>query len=247
VVCNLFDVSRTPTSLSISPPGFIDPKDETASTKTLCAELLRGNGAILLDRQGRRFVNELGTRDHISGQMMAQDPQALDFVILLTAEQAALADKHVPMYSNKKLLNHFDTLDELVAWMRERGDVTREALRATLTDYVAAAAAGGADAYRKVFFHHAEGFAGDGPWVVGRVTPVVHYSMGGLSVDDGGRVLTAEGKAVDGWWAAGEVMGGLHGKNRLGGNALTEYVSRLSTRPSCCGSRQSWTLITCLI
>jgi hypothetical protein len=104
---------------------------------------------------------------------------------------------------------------------------------------VAAAAAGAADAYGKVFFHHAEGFAADGPWVAGRVTPVVHYSMGGLAVDDGGRVLTEEGGVVAGLWAAGEVMGGLHGKNRLGGNALTEYVSRrpAAHHPSRCTPR----------
>ena len=56
------------------------------------------------------------------------------------------------------------------------------------------------------------------------MTPVVHYSMGGLVVDAAGRVLRAGGEAVEGLWAAGELMGGLHGKNRLGGNALTEYV-----------------------
>ena len=44
---------------------------------------------MLLDRQGRRFVDELGTRDHISGVMMQRDPDQLDFVILLTAAQVS--------------------------------------------------------------------------------------------------------------------------------------------------------------
>ena len=77
------------TSPQVHPTGFLNPADLAASTKTLCAELLRGGGGVLLDRQGRRFVDELGTRDHISGVMMQRDPDQLDFVILLTAAQVS--------------------------------------------------------------------------------------------------------------------------------------------------------------
>jgi hypothetical protein len=70
----------------------------------------------------------------------------------------------VPLYVGKGLMHELGTLEALAAWMRERGDVTREALRATLDAYGEAAAAG-ADAFGKRYFHHVEGFADDGPWV----------------------------------------------------------------------------------
>lgn len=50
------------------PTGFVDPKQPDAKVKTLCAELLRGVGGILVDAEGRRFANELGTRDYIVGR-----------------------------------------------------------------------------------------------------------------------------------------------------------------------------------
>lgn len=113
----------------------------------------------------------------------------------------------------------------------ERGEVTRATLEATLLNYTEAASRGGADEFGKTFFHNSN-FSGPGPWYAGRVTPVVHYSMGGLAVDAQGHVLRKESsEAVPGLYAAGEVIGGVHGKNRLGGNALTEYARSYSCIP----------------
>ncbi len=66
-----------------------------------------------------------------------------------------------------------------------------------------------------------------GPYYVGIVTPVLHYCMGGLDIDDDGHVLSAASngtRVLRGLYAAGEVVGGIHGNNRLAGNALTECV-----------------------
>lgn len=58
------------------------------------------------------------------------------------------------------------------------------------------------------------------------LAPSTHHTMGGISVDVKRHVLDADGKAIDGLYAAGEVTGGIHGGNRLGGNAITEiFVS----------------------
>jgi succinate dehydrogenase/fumarate reductase flavoprotein subunit len=57
-----------PLCMQVHPTGFVDPKHPDAKVKTLCAELLRGVGGILLDAEGRRFANELGTRDYIVGR-----------------------------------------------------------------------------------------------------------------------------------------------------------------------------------
>lgn len=60
--------------------------------------------------------------------------------------------------------------------------------------------------------------------VVGNVTPVIHYTMGGVAIDEKSRVLDATGEIIKGIWAAGEISGGLHGDNRLGGSSLLECV-----------------------
>ena len=56
------------------------------------------------------------------------------------------------------------------------------------------------------------------------LAPATHHTMGGLVVDEQRHVLDANGKPIPGLYAAGEVTGGIHGGNRLGGNALTEIL-----------------------
>ena len=206
--------------VQVHPTGFINPEDENADTKTLAAELLRGAGGILLTRSGVRFANELGTRDYVSSRMQEEDEEKLDFVLLLNEKAANEANKHVPLYLKKKLLNKFDSLAELTEWMSSRGDVSVETLKNTLVTYNQDAERG-RDIFNKTFFANAP-FDLDGPYYAGRVTPVVHYTMGGVKVDDSGRVVRADGSRINGLYAAGEIIGGVHGKNRLGGNALTE-------------------------
>merc|ERR1711902_296952 len=62
------------------------------------------------------------------------------------------------------------------------------------------------------------------PFYVAIITPVIHYCMGGLEVDTNSLVVNAEGQAIKGLYAAGEVAGGIHGNNRLGGNSLLDCV-----------------------
>ncbi|GMI44907.1 hypothetical protein TrCOL_g1522, partial [Triparma columacea] len=63
-----------------------------------------------------------------------------------------------------------------------------------------------------------------GLYRVGVVQPVLHYTMGGLTVNGDGRVLDVNGTIMEGLYAAGEVMGGVHGENRLGGSSLLDCV-----------------------
>merc|ERR1712232_1096139 len=62
------------------------------------------------------------------------------------------------------------------------------------------------------------------PFYVAIITPVIHYCMGGLEVDVNSACIDAKGKAIPGLYAAGEVAGGVHGNNRLGGNSLLDCV-----------------------
>ncbi|KAF4752549.1 hypothetical protein FOZ63_012335, partial [Perkinsus olseni] len=90
------------------------------------------------------------------------------------------------------------------------------------------------DSWGKKFFKNYE-YKMDDEFDVAIVTPLVHYCMGGLKIDTTGRVLDKEGKPICGLYAAGELMGGVHGNNRLGGNSLLDCVvfGRLTGKDLC--------------
>merc|ERR1719476_1127318 len=77
------------------------------------------------------------------------------------------------------------------------------------------------DTWGKKFFHNLPVEASDA-FHVGIVTPVIHYCMGGLKMNPDAEILNAGDKVIDGLYAAGEAMGGVHGSNRLGGNSLLD-------------------------
>lgn len=211
-------------NVQVHPTGFIDPRKPDSKTKTLCAELLRGVGGILLNKDGRRFVNELDTRANIVARMQQQesDSETLAFTILLNAESAAEADKHVPLYSSKGLLKQHETLESVASAIGVDVSTLRREVAAYNSD-----AKRGSDRFGKSVFNHAPWRvgSGSGPYFLGTVTPVVHYTMGGVKADSSGRVLRGvTEEPIPGLFACGEIIGGIHGKNRLGGNALTECV-----------------------
>jgi len=208
--------------VQVHPTGFHNPKDPDNKVKTLCAEILRGEGGVLLNRWGSRFADELGTRDYVTGRMLEVDPTQLKFALVMNGAAAAKAETHIGLYTKKELIHKYETLEDLAAWDFWEGAVSVHTLRATLTQYDKDASMG-RDAFNKTFFHNVP-VTDAGPYYVGIVTPVIHYCMGGLAISPDGRVLREDGEAIPGLHAAGEVIGGLHGKNRLGGNALSECV-----------------------
>eukprot|EP00808_Paulinella_micropora_P011984 g12992.t1 len=224
--------TRNLDSVQVHPTSFVDPKHPDAHRKVLCAELLRGVGGVLLDQAGRRFVNELAPRDVVTQRMQEQAQQhgqSLEFFLLLNDKAADEAPKHVPHYVRKGLMTHFDSLEAAAHWMA----VPAQTLHSVMSTYDKAAAGTEEDAFGKQNFPNAP-LAQGGGYVVGRVTPAIHYCQGGVSIDSLGRVLRvamasgADGsqrtRPIPGLYAAGEVTGGLHGKNRLAGNGLTEAV-----------------------
>ena len=220
--------------VQVHPTGFHNPADPTNKVKTLCAEITRGEGAILLHRGGGRFVNELGGRDYVTGRMLdtaetsppvteadGSDGKLL-YALVMNAKAANKTAKHIDLYTKKKLLTKFDFLSDLASWPYWNTSVSAGSLRDAFLKYDADAAKG-TDEWGKTFFHNTP-FTDDGPYYAGLVTPVIHYCMGGLAISADGSVLREDGSAIEGLYAAGEVIGGLHGKNRLGGNALSECV-----------------------
>ena len=215
--------------VQVHPTGIIDPDDKGAKVKRLAAEALRGHGGILLDRDGNRFANELGKRDYVSGRMWAQN-RAPYRLVLNSASESEIA-WHCKHYKDNGLMKKLSG-KELAADM----GIPYSKLEQTFGEYSASAtqhkATGEPDKWGKVFFEYSPGgtHVADSPVVaddhfhVAHVTPIVHYCMGGISTSAAGEVLTTGEQPIAGLFAAGEVIGGIHGVNRLGGSSLLDCV-----------------------
>ncbi|EDQ90140.1 uncharacterized protein MONBRDRAFT_18701 [Monosiga brevicollis MX1] len=201
--------------VQVHPTGLVDPREPDAKVKWLAAEALRGSGGLLLDARGQRFCNELGKRDYVSGRMFQN---AGPFRLVLNSRQAAEFEWHCHHYVGRGVMRKFASGHELA---RDMG-VSIDTLRATFDAYNAAASKQ-ADPFGKTIFNNVP-FRVDDVYHVAQVTPVVHYTMGGLACNDQGQVLGKAGQALPGLFAAGEVIGGIHGHNRLGGSSLLDCV-----------------------
>ncbi|KAJ1804575.1 hypothetical protein LPJ77_004694 [Coemansia sp. RSA 2523] len=223
--------------VQVHPTGFVAAADPANPTKFLAAEALRGEGGILLDAQGARFVDELDTRDRVTAAIFhhcatpdtcarhnsttsGQGPSAAAFLVLPQAAADRFGLGSLGFYAKMGLVSRADGVDDLAAALR----VDAKVLRKTLDAYdTARSTSGQSDAYGKSVFPEAVAAAEAYFW--GVVTPVIHYCMGGLRFDVRTRVLrAADGAPIRGLLAAGEVTGGLHGVNRLAGNSLLECV-----------------------
>jgi predicted heme/steroid binding protein len=140
------------------------------------------------------------------------------FSLVLSASAANDAKKHVDHYLNKGLIVKLEGLNALSEWMK----VPVSTLKTTLREYQRDAKSG-KDQWGKTSF---SGVPQDDLskeiFYAGTVTPVLHYCMGGLTIDKNGSVLDEDNNIIPGLHAAGEVSGGVHGDNRLGGNSLLE-------------------------
>ncbi|CAE8637630.1 unnamed protein product [Polarella glacialis] len=220
----LVDMDR----VQVHPTGFVDVSKPGEHTKTLAAELLRGVGGLLLDNQGKRFTDELGTRQAVvdaelnsatQGGALAAPMPPRTFSIVLNGKAAAKADRHVTLYSKKGLLRKVEGLEGLAAHM----GVERAQLNETFEAYNAAAKVGLDEFGRKVFPAEHWPIEASETFYVGRVVPVIHYTMGGIAINIEGQVLAADAEGLlPNLYAIGEASGGVHGTNRLAGNSLLE-------------------------
>jgi flavocytochrome c len=216
--------------VQVHPTGWVDPKDPTNPSKILAAELMRGVGGILINSEGNRFCNELGTRAYVTDQMLSHDPyyakekkwnknsEVPTFSLVLSSSAAQAGKKHVDLYTHKGLLHRLEGLKALAEFMGQDEDK----IRSTLVQYQQDASYG-KDEFGKTSFRGVPATDLDNEiFFAGIVTPVLHYCMGGITIDTEGNVLDENGHKIQGLHAAGEVTGGVHGDNRLGGNSLLE-------------------------
>lgn len=201
--------------VQVHPTGLVHPDDPNAKVKWLAAEALRGVGGILINANGDRFCDELGRRDYVTGLM---NENKGPFRLVLNSKASKEIEWHCKHYVGRKLMKRFTQASDIA---KEMG-ISLEHLKETFDLYSEDAKAG-KDKYGKKFFTNAPFSIDDNEFHVSIVMPVVHYCMGGIKISTEGEVMEKE-RIIPGLFAAGEVAGGVHGKNRLGGNSLLECV-----------------------
>ena len=193
----------------------IHPTAETTN-HILITEAVRGNGAILVNHEGKRFCNEMDTRDVVSAAILKQT-QGEAFLIFDQGVRKSLAS--IETYANQHLLKEGNSIVELA----EAIGIPAAELEATLNRYNVQQKAGMDEDYGRSAAQMTAALEA-APYYAVCVTPAIHHTMGGLSVNTDTQVLKADGTPIPGLYAAGEVTGGLHGANRLGGNGVADIV-----------------------
>ena len=183
-------------------------------TASLITEGLRGDGAILVNAEGKRFIDEVGTRDVVSAAEIAQTGSYSWLIV----DQAMLdASATIAGYVKKGLTKTGATYEELAAAC----EIDAANFAATMEAWNGYVEAKNDPDFGRVSFTKPLNKA---PYYAVKVTAGIHHTMGGLKINTETQVLTAEGTAIPGLYAAGEVTGGVHGANRLGGNAVCDFV-----------------------
>jgi succinate dehydrogenase/fumarate reductase flavoprotein subunit len=227
--------------VQVHPTGLVKPDDPDAKIKFLAAEALRGVGGLVLNAQGLRFANELGRRDYVTGEMWKNKPP---FRLCLNKAASDEIIWHCKHYTGRGVMKFYETGEDLakdmgvpIETLAETHEAHYQAAKKTekdpdggpFTAYPSGKSwdeASGKTGSGKKFFHNIiPGSAVKAePFYVAIITPVIHYCMGGLEVDVNSNVLGEGSKAIPGLYAAGEIAGGIHGNNRLGGNSLLDCV-----------------------
>lgn len=180
----------------------------------MITEAVRGNGALLINRDGERFIDEIETRDVVSEAILSQENGT---AFLFFNQEIADSLGAIDGYIKRGLTVEGETIEELA----ETLEIPAEKIAETVEKYNGFVAAGeDTDFNRGDMPRSIEG----GKYYAIEVTPSVHHTMGGLTINTDAQVLTEDGEAIEGLFAAGEVVGGVHGGNRLGGNALSDIV-----------------------
>lgn len=183
-------------------------------TGYLVSESIRGEGAILVNKEGNRFFNEMDTRDKVSAAELKQDGK---YAYAIFGEGTKDKVKAVDQYISKNMVVEADTVEELA----KKLDIKPEELNATVTKWNKAVAD-----KKDSEFGRTTGMTNDisGKVYAIKVAPGIHHTMAGVKINTQTQVLKEDGQPIKGLYAAGEVTGGLHGGNRIGGNAVADII-----------------------
>jgi len=208
--------------VQLHPTGFVNPSDPLNSWTFLCPEIVRGVGGRLINRVGKRFINELDTRDAVAagiereGQSISKDyallfegnteecsttsfiPCGYKIATIVISKKMAddIGPSVIGFYKFKNLLHEASSMQELSTKL----NIPYDNIVKSLSDFE------------------------DDLLYYGFVTPSLHYSMGGLTIDTTARAVRSDGSSLSNVFVVGEASGGVHGGNRLGGNGCLESL-----------------------
>ena len=185
------------------------------TTSILITESVRGDGAILVNQSGVRFTNELLTRDAVSAAELAQEGS---YAYIIFDQKLRDGLKAIEKYVKSGITVQADTIEGLA----EQLNIDPAVLAKTLSDWNETVAN-----KRDTEFGRTTGMNEDlstPPYYAIKIAPGIHHTMGGVKINTAAEVINTEGQAIPGLFAAGEVCGGVHGGNRLGGNAVADIV-----------------------
>ncbi|OFC63801.1 flavocytochrome c [Candidatus Erwinia dacicola] len=185
------------------------------TTSYLVSEAIRGGGAILVCQAGQRFYNEMETRDKVSAEIIAL-PEKSAWIIF--DDQVRAANKAADEYIAKGFVISAPTSHELAVKL----NMDQEALQTTLGRYNEFVAQQKDEDFGRITaLRHP---LNKGPYYAICIAPGIHHTMGGVTINTDTAVLNTQKQAIYGAWAAGEVVGGIHGANRIGGNAVADII-----------------------
>lgn len=185
------------------------------TTAYLISESIRGGGAILVSQAGKRFVNELDTRDKVSTDIILL-PEHYSYILF--DQQVRNENKAVEEYISQDLVIEGATISDLA----QKLSIDSQTLTHTIERYNQFFDKKiDEDFGRTTGMRHAINM---GPFYAIKIAPGIHHTMGGVTINTNAQVLNTDGKIIQGAYAAGEVVGGVHGANRIGGNAVADII-----------------------
>ena len=185
-----------------------------ANTAALITEGLRGDGAILVNANGERFTDEVSTRDKVSAAEIAQPGS---FSWLIVDQAMADASNVIQGYITKGYTKQGATYEELAKEI----EVDPATFATTMEKWNGCVEAKTDADFGRTSFANPLNTA---PYYAIKVSAGVHHTMGGVVINSSTEVLKEDGSVIPGLFAAGEVTGGVHGANRLGGTAVADFV-----------------------
>ena len=185
------------------------------TTSYLISESIRGGGAILVSQEGKRFVNELDTRDKVSADIIKL-PEHYSYILF--DQQVRDENKAVEEYVSNDLVVQADSITELA----NKLSIDANNLSKTIERYNEFVMnKQDEDFGRTTGMRHPINTA---PFYAIKIAPGVHHTMGGVTINTETQVLDNDKHVIKGVFAAGEVVGGVHGANRIGGNAVADII-----------------------
>lgn len=184
-------------------------------TSYLISESIRGGGAILVNQQGNRFFNEMETRDKVSAQIIAL-PEKYAYIVF--DEHVRAKNKAADEYIGRGFVTSASSPRELA----KKLGLNEDAFLATLERYNGFVEKQHDDDFGRTTALRAPINAG--PFYAIQIAPGVHHTMGGVTINTDTCVLDTAHNVIAGAYAAGEVVGGIHGGNRIGGNAVADII-----------------------